>query len=227
MAGLVGLVGSVQAQVVVFSGQVQAGNLGANPWVQGSTMWESVENGTSTATSVNGFNFPASVAGFNPALFTMALGGTANDGENMELTSSLSPGGATAGFEIYTNSAGSNMGIDFSYNGSLWASGTVDQIRTDVVNSAAQNATGSGQVTLTAAGVDSTFFDEIMTLSGNTGVLAYTFTSFAPVNAQGLFNSAGSFTVVPEPSEYAVVFGVLGIGAVAVRRMKRRSQAIA
>ncbi len=76
-------------------------------------------------------------------------------------------------------------------------------------------------------GGDSTFFDEVMTLSGNTGILAFEFDNFDAVDAAGLFESDGRFTVVPEPSEYAMIFGALGMAAVVLRRRKLASSQLA
>lgn len=59
-----------------------------------------------------------------------------------------------------------------------------------------------------------------MTLSGNSGILEFEFDNFEAVDAAGLFESDGRFTVVPEPSEYAMMFGVLGVAAVVLRRRR-------
>lgn len=207
--------GQLSGQVVEFSGQVQASNLTAIDWVVGSKMWGQVDSGNATATSANGFN-SLSFGGFNPALFSWTIG---NVGE-LELGANQSPGPATMGFENYVNTVGPDVDIQFTYNGDIWANGIVNLVRSEVVNDTANVGTGSGTVTLTGGGVDNTFFNEVIALSGGSGQLDYTFTSFTPVNAQGLFNSAGSFTVVPEPSEYAMMFGVLGVAAVVLRRRR-------
>ena len=210
---VIGGVSPVRAQVVEFSGQVQASNLTAIPWVTGSTMWGQIDSGNAGATSAVGFT-SLSFGGFNPALFTWTIG---NGGE-LELGLNQSPGPALIGFEVYENTAGPAVDIQFSYNGDLWASGVVDQVRSEVANVNAQVGTGTGLVTLTAAGVDDSFFNEVIALTGGSGKLNYTFTAFNPVNAQGLFNSLGSFTAVPEPTETAMVFGILGLGAVVLHR---------
>lgn len=103
------------------------------------------------------------------------------------------------GFEVYSNLIGDPVDIEFTCAGDVWATGVVNEVRSEVVNDMAVVGTGVGSVTLTAPGVDDEFYNEVLALSGASGQLDYTFTSFAPVNAQGLFNSAGSFTVVPEP----------------------------
>eukprot|EP00353_Schmidingerella_taraikaensis_P009139 CAMPEP_0185569494 /NCGR_PEP_ID=MMETSP0434-20130131/2094_1 /TAXON_ID=626734 ORGANISM="Favella taraikaensis, Strain Fe Narragansett Bay" /NCGR_SAMPLE_ID=MMETSP0434 /ASSEMBLY_ACC=CAM_ASM_000379 /LENGTH=187 /DNA_ID=CAMNT_0028184285 /DNA_START=165 /DNA_END=728 /DNA_ORIENTATION=+ len=181
-------------------------------------MWGTVESGNAAATSAVGFN-SLSFVGFNPALFSWTIG---NVGE-LELDGRLSPGAASIGFEEYRNLAGPAVDIQFSYNGDLWASGVVNEVRSEVVNVNAVTGTGTGLVTLTSAGVDADFFNEVIALTAGSGELNYTFTGFNPVNAQGLFNSVGSFTAVPEPSEYAMVFGVLGIGVMLIRRKRLAS----
>ncbi len=211
---------STRAQVVNFSGQVQAGNLTAIPWVIGSTMWGTIDSGNAAATGAAGFN-SLSFGGFNPALFSWTIG---NVGE-LELGANQSPGPALMGFEVYSNTAGPAVDIQFSYNGDLWASGVVDQVRSEVVNNMAAVGTGTGQVTLTAAGVDAAFFNEVMALTAGSGQLDFTFTAFTPVNAQGLFNSAGSFTAVPEPGETAVGFALLTGVVLSVHRLRRRKLA--
>ena len=125
------------------------------PWVNfngGPTfMWETVESGTGAANSANGLN-SLSFGGFVPSDFTWKVGEAIPGGGNLELSSHLSPGGASIGFERYTNLNGPNAEIQFSYAGDLWAVGTVDFLRSEVVNTNAANATGTGQVTLTADG---------------------------------------------------------------------------
>ena len=200
------------------------------PWVNHNGnptfMWETVESGTGAADSVNGLN-SLSFGGFVAADFTWKIGQAIAGGGNLELSSSLSPGPASIGFERYTNVNGATAEIQFSYSGDLWATGTVDFIRSEVANINSATATGTGQVTLTSAGVDSTFFDEVMTLSGNSGLLAFEFDNFQAVDAAGLFSSDGRFTVVPEPSEYALMFGVLGVAAVAYRRRRLAASQLA
>lgn len=229
MLTLVGLAltTGVQAQVVEFSGQIQAGELTEIAWVNGSKMWGSNENGTATATSVNGFNFPNQFGGFNVNQFSWEIGGTAVDLEDLDLDvgQSQSPGVGVQGFEYYTNLDGPTTTITFKHGADVWATGTVDFVRTLVPHVNAVSATGTGQATITAhGGGDTTFFDDIMLLSGGTGQLDFTFTSFEAVDAAGLFNSAGSFTVVPEPSEYALMFVLLGGGAIALRRARLRRE---
>ncbi len=193
------------------------------PWVNfggvPTHMWETVESGTGQANSVSGLT-SLSFGGFVPSSFTWKVATAIAGGGDLELSSHLSPGLASSGFERYTNVDGANAEIQFSYAGALWAVGTVDFLRSEVANINAVTATGTGQITLTAGGVDTAFFDEVMTLTGNTGIISVEFDNFEAVDAAGLFESDGRFTVVPEPSEYAIMFGLLGIGAVFLRRRR-------
>lgn len=222
------LANPVQAQVVEFQGGLtQNADLTDNDWVlfngQPSKMWGTVSSGSATASAVNGFTSlsNATVAGFNIALFQWSFGSQGD----LELVNFQSPGPATAGFEVYENNVGNAVDITFTYDGDVWATGTVDQIRADVTNNADLNATGTGVVTLTAAGVDDAFFNEVMSKTGNTGRLDYTFNSFTAVNAQGLFQSDGSFTAVPEPAHTAAAVALVCVGAVFIRRRRMRMAA--
>lgn len=181
-------------------------------------MWGTVSSGNATASSVNGFTSlsNANVPGFNIALFEWNFGTLGN----LELVDSQSPGPALAGFEVYENNVGNAVDITFRYDGDVWATGTVDQIRTDVANENDINATGTGVVTLAAAGVDNAFFNEVMTKTGGSGRLDFTFNNFVAVNAQGLFESDGSFTAVPEPAHTALATAIICLGAVALRRRR-------
>lgn len=125
------------------------------PWVNfngnPSFMWETVESGTGAADSANGLN-SLSFGGFVPAKFTWKVGEAIPGGGDLELSSHQSPGAASIGFERYTNVDGPTAEIQFSYDGDLWAIGTVDFLRSEVAHINSVAATGTGQVTLTADG---------------------------------------------------------------------------
>ncbi|MBT5060962.1 MAG: hypothetical protein HOM65_00875, partial [Verrucomicrobia bacterium] len=191
--------------VVEFNGQVQADELTDTPWVTNATMWGIVDHGNASATSATGFlsmNFP----GFNPSLFRWEFGNT----ENLELSTAISPSAVSPGKEIYTNTQGAAVSIEFFYDNVLWATGVVDFIEVNVADVNAGGATGSGGVTLTSSGNTSDFFDEVMALTGGSGGLVFTFNGFEAVNAQGLFQTNGSFTLDPcsPPSPITVNAGL-------------------
>ena len=178
--------------VVEFNGQVQADELTDTPWVTNATMWGIVDHGNASATSATGFlsmNFP----GFNPSLFRWEFGNTGN----LELSTAISPSAVSPGKEIYTNTQGAAVSIEFFYDNVLWATGVVDSIEVNVADVNAVVAAGSGRVTLTSPGNTSDFLDEVMALTGGSGGLVFTFNSFDPVDAQGLFRTQGSFTLDP------------------------------
>ncbi|MDB4485383.1 hypothetical protein N9079_03000, partial [bacterium] len=178
--------------VVEFNGQLQADELTDTPWVTNASMWGIVDHGNASATSATGFlsmNFP----GFNPSLFRWEFGNT----ENLELSTAISPSAVSPGKEIYTNTQGAAVRIEFFYDNVLWATGVVDFIEVNVADVNAAGATGSGGVTLTSSGNTSDFFDEVMALTGGSGGLVFTFNGFEAVNAQGLFQTQGSFTLDP------------------------------
>lgn len=141
-------------------------------------------------------------------------------------TATLSPGPASAGFEDYRyddNGGLAAANLTFFYNGDEWASGYVTRFVTTVDNTSDFDATGAGDAVITSntpAGL--AFFNEVMTLSGNTGDLFFIADSFFSVSATdpGTFSSTGSITVVPEPSTYAALCGLAVLGVVALRRRK-------
>lgn len=176
-------------------------------WVQGSHMFESLDNGNATATSQVGFSY------FDTHDITQ-LTWTFGD---LELTNHLSPGASSAGFEYYSEADNDVTDFKMFQNGALVASGDVLYLRTDVANSSDTSATGTAEVTLTTAGADSTFFDEVMTLSGGTGTLSVEIGNFDPVS-YGEFDSSGTLTVVPEPRATALFVGLFALALIQRRQ---------
>ena len=210
------ITGASFAQTLNFNGAVHAINGTGIPWVATSTMWGAVETGTFTGTTQTGFT---SLNSINPALLTFNFG-------NLALTTFQSPGGSTIGFERYTTTGTSSFEV--RYNGAVWAVGTPLFLRSEVSNNADFDATGTGEAILTAAGVSSVFFDEIMTRTGGTGLLEFTIDSFFPVNNAGDFISTGSMTIttaVPEPSASAGIAGGILLGFTVLRRRFHRPTA--
>ena len=179
------------------------------PWVLGSVMWEAIDSGNSTATNSTGITYFDT---HDVSKLTWTFG-------DLEMTDHLSPGADTAGYEIYTEDDGSTQPFTMLYDGEVIATGVSLSLRTDVENNMDATAVGVGYATLTAAGANSAFYDEIMTLSGNTGNLKIDIDNFDPVE-NGVFNSTGTLSVIPEPSMGALVgFGLMGF--VLYRRFRR------
>jgi len=146
-------------------------------------------------------------------------------------SATLSPTVASEGKEDYrydtlAETAAKNL-VFFYDSGSgpeEWASGYITRFVTTVTDIAADDATAVGDVLLTnstVAGQD--FFDEIMSLSNGTGALQYFADSFVPVQISdpATFISSGSWTVIPEPSTWAMLLGT-GVLALAGFRRKNR-----
>lgn len=202
---------SGSAATIDYTGTINASDSSHNyPWVMGSTMWESIDSGNSTATDSSGIAYFDSHDVVN-------LSWTFGD---LELTDHLSPGVETAGYEIYTENDGSFEPFTMYQDGVVIATGISTSLRTDVENNMDDTAVGVGYVTLTAAGEDSEFYDEIMTLSGNTGELRLDIDSFSPTANEGVFTSTGTVSVVPEPSVGALM-GLGLMGFLTFRRFRR------
>jgi len=203
-----------RAAVFDFSGVLQAGGGTANPWVLGSTMWGTIETGTGTGTSQSGFNYFAT---HNVSQLTFTFG-------DLELSSSLSPGPASAGFERYTDTDGSSVPFTISHAGTVIATGTSDFLYDEVSNSSDVTAVGNGRVTLTAPGLDPAFYNEVLGLTGGSGRMDLVLSGFFPVNNAGLFATTGSFTAVPEPGEYSAV-AAAGLAGLALWRRRGQKRA--
>jgi hypothetical protein len=176
-------------------------------WVLGSHMFESLDSGNATATSQAGFIY------FDTHDITQ-LTWTFGD---LELTNHLSPGATTAGFEYYSEADNNVTDFEMFQNDTLVASGDVLYLQTDVANSSDATGTGAAGITLTTAGADPTFFNEIMALSGGTGALSIEIGNFDPMS-DGVFNSNGTLTVVPEPSATALFVGLFALACIPRRR---------
>jgi hypothetical protein len=204
---------AVNGASVQFSGTTFMSDTSENiPWVLGSVMFESLDSGTATGTSQQGFTFFETN---NVNLLTWTFG-------DLELSSFQSPGVATPGFEIYTETDGNEVPFTLDYDSSVAAVGVVSWLRVDVSNSSDLAATGTAEVILQNPGSDPELFNEIMSLSGNTGILYFTINEFDPVSF-GQFASTGSFTVVPEPSTFASLAGAFILAYVLRRRLAAAS----
>lgn len=216
-------------------GYTNTQNSSGPAWVSGSTMFlEIIEDFTgapgpsgATASSHVGFNLfePGPGGGgmdigllswrYGP--MTLAQGGDAV---------TLSPGADTPGFEDYrydTQGGAAAPNLTFFYDGAQWASGYVTQFIVEVDNDADASASGSGTAVLTSnTVVGQDFMNEIMAASGGTGSLVFEASNFAPVvfADPGTFSSAGTITVIPEPSTGAFLGGLTVLLAVALRRRR-------
>jgi hypothetical protein len=219
---MLGAVSVLNAASFNFSGNLQAGNLTATPWVKvplsppalepsfQTFMWGSIETGGGTGTAQAGFAYLASR---DVGLLTFTSG-------DLELTTFQSPGPATLGFERYTENDGSVLPFTIRYDGAIIATGTSDFLYDEVSHQYDLAAVGNGQVTLTAAGADPTFYNEVLALTGGTGRLQVTLASFDPVDNAGLFATTGSFTAVPEPEAYSALAAAGLMGWAAWRRSR-------
>jgi hypothetical protein len=196
-----------------FSGALQAAGGNGVPWVLGSFMWATIETGGGTGTSQSGFNYFAT---HDITQLTFTFG-------DLELSSFLSPGPGSPGFERYTDTDGSSVPFTIRLGGTPIATGTSIYLYDEVSHSNDITAVGTGQVILTAPGADPAFYNEVLALTGGSGQLDLTLTGFFPVNNQGLFATTGSFTAVPEPGEYAAV-GAAGLLGLALWRRKSKNR---
>lgn len=205
-----------------FTGLLQAANLTAIPWVNGSNpptpelqfyMWGTIETGSGTGTSQSGFSY---LVGKNPALLTFTFG-------DLELDTYQSPLIGAMGFERYTDTDSSSVPFTISYNGVMIAEGTSEYLYDEVDHISDLTAVGTGRVTLHTPGSDPTFFNEVSAITGGTRQLDVTLTNFDPVNNAGLFATAGSITAtpVPEPEEYAALAAAGLVGWAVWRRRQR------
>jgi len=199
---------TAQAAYIDYNGTVKADTTTSIPWVAGSTMWGAVEDGTGTGTFSSGF---ASLNGLDISLFTFTFG-------DLELTSYLSPT-SVAGFEYYSEGDGSVEQMHFYYDSNLWASATLNFLQVDVDNKDDTSATGFGTANLSSAGVSNAFFNEVMALTGGSGLLNFDVYDFTPVNKTGDFTSIGRITVssVPLPAAFWL-FAPVMLGIMKFRR---------
>lgn len=204
---------AASAAVINFSGGSQSSNLTTQAWVFGSSMWGTIDIGSATATSVVGFS---SIP--NPALFSWSF----SDLE-LDLAASQSPGAATPGWEIYRELDGAPQPIIFSYNGTQWATAmlTDDHYRIDVSHNLDAGAVGSATFVLDGVLNPSgqAFYDEVLSLSGGSGVITASVFDFYPVDLNGQFSSNGTLTVIPEPGASA---GWLALAALLLALWPRR-----
>jgi len=202
---------AAQAAYIDYNGNVNADTNTSYSWVLGSTMWGAVESGDGTGTASSGFT---SLNGLDISLFSFTFG-------DLELTDYLSPTATEAGFEYYSEGDGSIEQMQFFYDGGLWASATLNFLQVDVDNSSDASATGFGSANLTSYGLNDAFFNEVMLLTGGTGLLTFDISGFTPINSTGDFTSTGRISVSAVPLPAALwLFGPALLGFMGFRRKK-------
>lgn len=210
---------------VTYSGNATTTGVSVLPWIHPTMMAQQVTSIGVTATGQAGFT---SLSGLDLSKLqftftTMYL----SEGE------SLSPGPSSEGYQLFRPPAPGTNSFLVTYNGSAFASGHVDFFRIAVPNNSATTLTASGRAFLTTgSGEGAAFYNEVMTLSGNTGRLDFAATNFSstgynPSTQTGTYSSTGVMAVVPEPSTYAAIAGgVELLGALWQRRRAvRRARA--
>lgn len=194
----------VNAAFIDFNSQLKATGTTTIPWVFGSTMWSEIVSSTGSGSDSEGFS---SLDGLDLSKFTFSFGG-------LTLTSFLSPGPSSPGFERYT---GATDPFEFFYDGQLWASGTVAYVQNDVANSTDLGGATS-EITLTSAGVNDAFYNEMLALTDGTGTFIMTAGNFQQVDAFGLFSSTTSIVlpdlVVDPISAVSAPFGINAYAAI-------------
>jgi len=162
-------------------------------------------------------------------LLTWNFGPMSLTGIGVGDSETLSPGDATAGFEDYRyDSMGgvATTNLTFYYDGDEWLSGYITPFLITVPNRFDPNATGTGTAYITAntaAGLN--FYNEIMTLSGGSGELAFAAGNFVSTTGTDpeSFTSSGSVSIVsavPEPSTWATLAGLAALGLAGCRRRR-------
>jgi len=202
---------TARAAEIDFVGQAQSANLTTIPHVLGATMWGSIETGSGMGVSATGLS---SLDGLDLSKFTYTYG-------DLELTSYESPTLTTPGFQVFSEGDSSLQPIRFFYDGNEWAVGTLNYIRVDVDSVIDTTAVGSATANLTTAGTaDDTFFNEVMLLTGGSGLLTFSVDSYFPVDNSGNFSTTGTIFIssVPEADTYAMMFAGLGLLAFVARR---------
>lgn len=192
-----------------FNGAVHTTDITGIPWVGPSTMWGAVDTGGGTAISQSGFAYFGT---HDITKLTFSFG-------DLELSERLSPGPATAGYEIYRELDNSIVPFQIKYDGTVIASGDSLFLRTHVDNDQDYGATGTGQFRITSPGTDPTFYNQVMSLTAGTGLFDATISTFAAVDNLGNFGTSGVMTTaVPEPGTWAAATSLALLAFAALRR---------
>ncbi|MDG2124160.1 MAG: hypothetical protein P8J87_10705, partial [Verrucomicrobiales bacterium] len=148
---------TANSAVINYAGVTTNTSITAIPWVTGSTMWGEIETGVAKGTSQVGFS---SLDGLDPSKLEWQFGGL-----ELEIGTAVSPGPASAGFEKYIDQ-GSATSLQFSYDGVLWASATINEFEVNVDDVNDFNAAGVGKATFVSfEPAGSNFFINVMALT--------------------------------------------------------------
>lgn len=195
-AALLGISLTVSGATIDWTGTTyMVGTPNDYKWVLGSEMWESLQSAAATATSQDGFSY-FSTHDITDLNWTFG---------NLELSSYLEPGPASAGFEVYSETNGVTQPLNFYMGDLLVASADIDFLRVDVENDSDITATGSAEATLNNSVTGNDLYNELMTLSGGTGKLSVDINNFFPGAETGNVVSTGTLSVVPEASTTAML----------------------
>lgn len=195
---LAGIAPFATGQVISFQGQIQAGT-------PVGYVWGTIDSAEFTATASDGFASLSATG--DVTLFGGSFGG-------------LEAIGGTSSNPIYTDSDSSGTDFQLSYNGVQWATGEVLQLELNMID-AEGNATATGLAKFTAAGTNSAFFNELMTLTSGSGLMAFAVEPFYAFADDGVFTVTGTLSAVPEPGTYAAIVGFAGLGFALLRRKIR------
>jgi len=167
--------------------------------------FKNLDSGTAAATSSSGFT---SLLGVSPANVSFQFG-------DLELLDVIY--GAGTATEVYGEGDGSPSFFDVYVSSTHVATGSDLQVSivtdTNPLSPNFATATGSGVVTLTGPS-GQPFFDEVAVLTGGSGMLEITLSSFIPLALSDptTFAYEGTLTTVPiPPAVWLLGFGILGL----------------
>jgi MYXO-CTERM domain-containing protein len=231
-------VATLHAQTMTYTdGRTNVQNASGPAWVGATLMFQDIvstfggapgPSGATGATSTDIDLFDG--GGMDITLLTWEFGPMSLTGIGVGDSATVSPGDATAGFEDYRYndlSGAAAANLTFYYNEVEWLSGYVTRFLITVPNRFDPNATGTGTAYITnntAAGTG--FFNEIMTITGGSGELAFNANNFVSTTGTDpeSFTSTGSVTIVsavPEPATWTALAGAAGLAMACFRRRRR------
>jgi hypothetical protein len=173
-----------------------------------------LNNGNFTATAVDGFN---SLTGVSPSNIALTVGRLAAVAFSTDPTGCTYPNcqTLTQSYEAFSSASQINLLLDGSTVATA-APGVFSVVLvTNPVSPSFLTETGSGTAQVMSG--SGAFYEELLTQSGGTGKVLFNFTNFTPISS-GLFDVAGTMTVVPEPTTASLF--ILGLASVMVGRQR-------